>query len=138
MSPRGPAKGNGNGVALANVEASWPSPPDWVIVLARACDAAGSSQGVVADRLNYSKSTVSNVLNNKYGGDLSRVEQAVRGALMSETLMCPVVGEIKRNICLEHQKRSRKFAATSSIRVRLHRTCPTCPNFTLKGGANAE
>lgn len=135
MSARGPVPGAGSPrVAMANVLDAWPTPPDWVIELARACDAPGASQASVARRIDYSASAVSSVLRNSYGGDLARVEQVVRGALMAETVACPIVGEITRNVCLGHQKRARKFVPTSSMRVHLYRTCPTCPHSRMKGG----
>lgn len=135
MSARGPAPNAFSPrVAMANVRDAWAEPPEWVVELARACDAPGASQASVAKRIGYSPSAVSTVLRNGYAGDLARVEQAVRGALMAETVQCPIVGEIGRDVCLGHQKRARKFVPTSSMRVHLYRTCPTCPNSRMKGG----
>ena len=100
--------------------------PDWVIVLAEACD--GSSQTAIAKRLGYSSTVVSQVISRTYSGDVRRVEQAVRGALMAETVMCPVLDEIKRDVCLAHQKR--KFDATSALGARIYWACRKgCPNY---------
>ncbi|MEQ1673200.1 MAG: transcriptional regulator, partial [Hyphomicrobium sp.] len=76
--------------------------PDWVLVLAETCDA--QSLRKVADRLGYSASVLSRVLNGKYDGDIERVAEKVRGALLGQTVMCPVVDEIARDRCLDNQK----------------------------------
>jgi hypothetical protein len=126
--------------ALATATAAWASVPDWLHVMAEACDR--SSQSKVAKRLGYSGSVVSSVLNRKYNGDYSAVEKSIRGALMSETLDCPVLGDIKTNLCLEHQKRARSFQPTSSMRVRLYKQCRgSCLHSRLNiaaGGENAQ
>jgi hypothetical protein len=54
------------------------------------------------------------------------VRARIRGALMAETVMCPILGEIGRDRCLTEQKRP--FAATNSTRARLYHACKTCPN----------
>ncbi len=109
---------------LERVQASWTNPPDWVLALARACDAA--SQGKVAERLGVSGAAVNQVLGNAYRGRVDRVEVRVRGELMKATVMCPVLGEISSRKCLDEQKRP--FAATNPLRVALFQACKTCPN----------
>lgn len=100
--------------------------PDWVMILAETCDA--TSRAKVAARLGYSPGVVSQVLNGSYKGDLARVEGVVRGALLAETVMCPVVDEIARDVCLENQKRTPPF--TSAMRARLYRACRGgCPHY---------
>ena len=100
--------------------------PDWVMVLAETCDA--QSLRKVADRLGYSASVLSRVLNGKYDGDLERVADKVRGALMGEKVMCPVVDEIARDQCLDHQRHGPPF--TSSMRAKLYRACRNgCPHY---------
>lgn len=98
--------------------------PDWLLVLARACDAG--SQADVARSLGYSPAVVSQTLNNKYRADLGQVAARVRQALMAGQIGCPVLGEINGRRCLEEQRRP--FAATSSLRVRLWRACRACPH----------
>jgi hypothetical protein len=126
--------------AMTSATAAWKVVPDWLFVLAEACDR--SSQSKVAKRLGYSGSVVSSVLNAKYNGDYSAVEKAIRGALMSETLDCPVLGDINTKLCLEHQKRARSFQPTSSMRVRLYKHCRgECLHSRLNinaGGENAQ
>lgn len=99
---------------------------DWLIELARFADAEGL--GGAAKKINYSRSAISNVINGKYhGGDLARVESMVRGALMAETVECPVIGTIGRDRCLTEQKEP--FRATSAYRAQLFHACRSgCPN----------
>ena len=123
------------GDATAKARRAWGgNMPDWVAELAAACDA--TSQNRVAKRIGYSASTISQVLSRTYRGDMARVEQAVRGALMHETVHCPVLGELPQHVCLEHQKKAaRGLVGTSSWRTRLTRTCPSCQHATT---ANKE
>jgi len=98
--------------------------PDWLIALADACD--HESQKAVAERIGYSAAVVNTVLKGTYGAGLAAIEQAVRGALLNETVDCPVYGSLEGHRCLEYQRR--KFAATNPTRVRLYRACRTCEN----------
>ncbi len=103
---------------------------DWIIVLREACERA--SQSVVARKLGYSPSTINRVLRGAYAGDISRIEQAVRGALMGATVDCPIVGEIPRHRCLANQRQP--WAATNPTRVQLYRACRSgCPHSTIGG-----
>ena len=88
--------------AVQRAVAAWEDQtPDWVMALAIACDK--STQNRVAGRIGYSAAVVSNVLKAKYSGDLKAVEGAVKGALMNETVVCPVVGDLSRQACGEHR-----------------------------------
>ncbi|MGB0747151.1 MAG: hypothetical protein ACPGO3_00250 [Magnetospiraceae bacterium] len=98
--------------------------PDAVRALAEACDQ--SSQKAVGKRLKISSSVISQVLNRCYPGDTEAVLDAAAGALLSKTVDCPVDGEITKDICLKSQRA--KLVTTSRRRIRLYRTCPTCPN----------
>lgn len=97
---------------------------DWIDALR--AEAARTSQGAAAGRLGYSPAVVNQVLKGTYKGDLKSVEEAVRGAIMGAKVDCPVIGDIPRNRCIDHQRRSSSFAATNPLRVQLHRACPTC------------
>lgn len=120
--PRGPQPGTGSPRrAVVTVKEVWSPLPEWVLTLAEACDR--TSQSAVAKRLNYSGSVISAVLNGVYKGNTDAVEKAVRGALMAETLECPVLGEIRKNICLTTQNKARDFQPTSFVRVQLYRNC---------------
>ena len=82
------------------------------------------------ERLGYSDAVISHVLGNKYPGDVARVLATVRGALMGETVLCPILGEIGRDRCFREQ--ATPFAATNSTRARLSHACKTCPNRQQK------
>lgn len=99
--------------------------PGWIEVLAETCER--SSQAAVARQLGVSSSLVSLVLAGKYAGNLTTVEQRVRGALMNATLTCPMLGEMRQHECLDWQSKARKFTATNSLRVRMLRACRACP-----------
>lgn len=115
--------------AITIIQAHWVSPPDWLQILADECQA--SSQAKVAKRLGYSAATVSLVLKGTYSGDLQKVEQAVRGALMRQTVACPVLGDIPAQDCLGHQKAP--FSTASPERVRLYRACRSgCPHSRIQ------
>lgn len=125
---RGPAPGTvaiNRADALAKAEASWGTAlPEEVRALAIACRA--DTARAVAKRLGYSDAVVSHVLANRYPGDIDRVFAAIRGALMGEKVLCPILDEIGRDRCLTEQKRP--FAATNSIRARLFLACQSCKN----------
>ena len=125
----------GDRVSLRNAREAWGAClPDWVERLAEHADA--SSQSKVGKRIGYSGSVVNAVLKRRYTGDLGAVEKAVRGALMQDTLMCPVAGEIGGDAWLGHQRRAQgPLQPTSSIRVRLYRMCRsgTCPHSRIGG-----
>lgn len=114
---------------LDRATAAWgDAMPPWVGVLAAACDL--SSQNKVAGKLGYSAATVSNVLAAKYPGDLRAVERAVRGALMDQTVECPVVGQLSTQACGEHQKA--KWAPHNPQRIQFYRACRAgCPHSQL-------
>ena len=99
---------------------------DWIDALRGEC--ARSSQARAATLIGYSPAVVNQILKGTYKGDWISVEESVRGALMGATVECPVIGEIPRNRCIEHQRRAGSFAATNPLRVQLHRACPVCPN----------
>lgn len=117
---------SGPNVNVAKARAAWGQDmPDWVLIFATECD-RGSVRSV-ADRIGYSPSVASQILSKTYLGRVDKIEAAVRGAFMGLTVVCPVLGELAVDKCLYHQ--GRKFAPTNPMRVRLHRTCPTCPHF---------
>ena len=109
----------------------WQGAPEWVMQLAAEADR--TTLTAAAARIGYSVGLVSQVIRAKYPGDLEKVEIAVRGALMGETVGCPVLGEIGRDRCLHEQGMPR--AATSAIRARLYHACRSgCPHSRIKGG----
>lgn len=119
--------------ALEKARDAWGADmPAWVRVLAEECDR--TSQNKAAIRLGRSSSLVSNVLSNKYGGeyagDLEAVEELVRGALMGETLICPVLGEIDKKACRDWRGRAGEFSARNTRAVQMFRACNRCPRHT--------
>lgn len=108
---------------------------DWLAALRQAC--SKDSQAAVARRLGVSPATVSQVLKGSYKADLGGIEQRVRGALLGETVTCPILGDIKRNVCLDWQ--AKPFAATNELRVMLYRACRDgCPHSKLKQSETDE
>lgn len=117
----------------ASAAAAWgKAAPDWIVALARAASKTGLA--TAARGTGYSTATISYVLAKKYSGDLTRVERAVRGALMNATVDCPIVGEIGSNRCLAEQ--AKNFRGSSAVRTQLYNKCrgigtPRCPHSML-------
>lgn len=131
---RGPQAGKVKTDFVANAHAAWGVPPGWVLELAEFAKVATLKEA--GRKIGYSSGLVSQVISHSYGGDLNRVEQKVRGALMGETVVCPVIGAIGRDQCLDEQKKP--FSATSAIRVRIYHECRsgcTHSRIPAKGGA---
>ena len=103
--------------------------PDWVEALAN--EASATSGEAAARRIGYSGAVVSSVLANKYRR-LDIAEARVRGALMGETVGCPVLGDIARDRCLDEQKRG--FSTSSSVRARIYRACRAGCSHSRIGG----
>lgn len=102
--------------------------PRWISVLRGQC--REHTQARVAEAIGYSAAVVSQVLSGSYRGDLQRVERAVRGAFLGEVVICPVLGEIPTNRCLEIQRQP--YASTNPQRVRLYRACRAgCANSQI-------
>lgn len=121
MKKRGPASGQRTKTDyLAIIEAAWKgAAPDWVIELA--AEASRTSGVQTAHKIGYSSAVVTQVCGNKYPGDLGRVAEKVRGALMGVTVLCPILAEIRRDRCLDEQRMP--FSASSALRVKLFHAC---------------
>ncbi len=115
---------------IEKAQAAWGEHlPDWVAELALL--ATNEGLNACAKRLRYSAAVISQTIGNKYPGDLAKIETTVRGALMHETVQCPVVGEIGRDRCLQHQSADR--AHTNSVRTRLYLACRSgCPHSRIR------
>lgn len=112
----------------ARAAASWDEPPDWIVALAEAC--SRESQAAVARQLGVSSSMLSQAIGQRYPAGLERLEEMVRGALMGETVTCPVLGDVRRDQCLSEQ--GKPFTTSSSVRTRLFRACRDgCPHSRL-------
>lgn len=110
---------------------AWGTVPDWVAALAKACD-QHQSQKKVADIIGYSPATISLVLKKKYAGDYDKVEVMVRGALLEETVNCPVFALIDLKACSDYQ--SGKRITTGPFKNILKRRCPACDYRESKNG----
>lgn len=104
--------------------------PDEVRELARYVD---QHTGVAAAKaIGYSGAVVSHMLVGRYTGDQDAVFAKIRGALMGEVVICPVLGELGRDRCLTEQKKP--FATSNAARARVFRACRSgCPHSRLKG-----
>lgn len=113
--------------------------PDWVLALAARCDDL-RSQRKVGDEIGYSPGVVNQVLRNRYPGDLAKIEEKVRGRYMGKTVACPVLEEIPRDRCLQHQATKQQDIGVNPTRVRLWRACRGgCPHSLIaKGGSNGR
>ena len=112
---------------VASVRSAWGrGAPEWIVVLAAACDS--SSQAAIARRLNVSGAQVNQVLRHSYQGRLDRIERRVRGELMRDTAICPVLGRISTKQCEDEQQQP--FSTSSRLRVAVYHACRGgCPNF---------
>ena len=109
---------------LARAREAWGEDiPDWVVELARQCDAA--SQNKVAERMKRSATVVSQVLNRKYAGSYRSIEDVVRGVFMAGTVECPQLGTIPSSACRDWQRQP--FINTNAQRVAMYRACRRCP-----------
>ncbi|RMH61551.1 MAG: XRE family transcriptional regulator [Bacteroidetes bacterium] len=99
--------------------------PDWIDDLERAVAEHGQSE--VARRMGCSPATVWQLRRRQYPASeeaLARWRARFLDAFSAETVPCPVLGPIDRPTCAHH--RSRPFAATNPLRVRLYQACRTC------------
>lgn len=128
MSRRGNQVKN---TAVERATAAWGAAlRPWVQRLAEECDA--TSQANVAGRLGYSPATLSYVLRNAYKGDLACVELAATGALMARTVQCPVLGDLRADDCLRHQRAP--WSPNNPTNIDLYKACRGgCPNFRANG-----
>ena len=120
--------------ALDTAIASWGEEmPEWVAALAKACDR--SSQNKVAQSLQRSPALVSNVLRNRYPGDMAAVQDIVRGVFMKGTVTCPVYGELPLQDCRKWRGRANRFQNVNSQYVQMFRACNRCPVHTQQEDA---
>lgn len=109
-------------------EAYQADPPDWVMALAERADRDGLKATGAA--IGYSGAAVSLAINGKYTGDVDKVAEMTRGALLGAEVDCPILGTMDRKTCLDWQDKPR--AQTSSLRARMFRACRGCVHFRSK------
>lgn len=111
---------------LQTAMAAWgPDLPDWIEAMAIECGDA--SQAAVARALGRSGSMISQVLRNRYAGDLAALEEVFRGAYMQARVHCPALGAIPTNDCQTWRRKARQFVTGNPLRVRMYRACTQCP-----------
>ncbi|MGK7664230.1 MULTISPECIES: hypothetical protein [unclassified Marinovum] len=119
-------KNEGTTTALFIAREAWGYPlPDWIEVVAEQC--MKMPQARVASRIGYSPAVVSQILRNRYKGNVAAIEDAVRGAWMGATVNCPVVGSMRTDVCRDWQRKAKDFKPTNSNRARMYWACASCP-----------
>ena len=117
---------------LATARAAWVDGlPDWVEALAIEC--GRSSQNAVAKELGRSSALISQVLRNKYPGNLTAIEDRFRGLFLHARVSCPALGDLPSNECQDWREKAREFVPTNSQRSRMFAACKVCPR-NQKGG----
>lgn len=87
---------------------------------------------VVESDTGMSKTTLSQVLNKKYAGNMQNIEATVLAAYSNIKVACPVLGKIPTKRCKDERKKP--FNSLNPIRVRLFKACKTCPHNKSAGG----
>lgn len=102
----------------------------WLDVLRS--EVKASSLAVVADKLGVSRTTVSQLCNDKYPGDLARMKMMVEGAFMGHTVVCPILGSIPLHQCLAHQRKTAGQVGDNPTQIKLWKACRSgCPNSQI-------
>lgn len=118
------------GENLAKAVQAWqPECPEWVRILAVACDR--TSQRDVAERIGQSSPTVSKVIRRCYPGDYAEIERKVRAALTADRVLCPVTAAmIQLKTCLRNRRRWRHYPPRDWLHLAYDRACPNCRHNT--------
>lgn len=114
---------------MQKAQAAWGHVPEWVAAIVDECDMPSASQNTVSRKLGYSSAVISQVLANRYPGDLDRVEGIVRKNLMKAKVICPAIGEITEIACDQWRDVADNLTSSSPTRVRMFRACNSCPRF---------
>jgi len=107
---------------------------EWIDVLKIEC--SRSSQSRVANLLRQtdgfpSPTVINQIIKGKYPGRTDRLKALVEGRFMAGTVVCPVMGVISSDHCVEIQ--SRKFAPINHQWVKLYKACRGgCLNSNIK------
>lgn len=99
--------------------------PQWVLVLAEACDR--TNQRAVARQLDKSSGYVSRLINNSYAGSLTEAEQLVRATLSAVEVVCPLYGQMPLKTCIRNRRRTK---SVNWMHAQFAQSCPACPNNT--------
>lgn len=101
----------------------------WFIALKQALET--QSQATVAGQCGISGTAVNQVLKGNYPGSITNVSEKVKGALLKESVSCPVLDTITTDICASH--RNKGFMPNNPMRVSLFKACQKCPNNPKAG-----
>lgn len=108
---------------------AWGTIPDWLEALISACDKQGGSQNKVAKALGRAPAVISEVLRNRYKGDMADFESRVRDVFCEEQIICPALDIISTADCL-HWRDEAAELKTGPHMVRMYRACRACPRYT--------
>lgn len=90
----------------------------WLQVLKEQVDIHG--QKPVAAKLGVSNGTVSQLVNEKYPGDMAKMQALVESVYLDKTVNCPVLGRIGWHQCQANQKNEH---TSNPLKLRLYRAC---------------
>jgi len=86
----------------------------------------------IARQLGVSPSMISQAAKGTYRGNIARLQTLVEGSLLTETVSCPVLGDLAKHKCQQHQDRPRPFATANPLKAQLYRACRSgCPYSKL-------
>lgn len=92
----------------------------------------GSSLAVIAERLGFSRTTISMVCNGKYKGNLDNVRERVESVLLGKSVICPILGQIPAHQCKAHQARRAGDVSSAPNEIKLYKACRSgCPHSQL-------
>lgn len=101
---------------------------NWQELLKNKVDLLGRRN--VESDLSISRTTLSQLLGDKYPADTKNIERKVLRAYAKSHIDCPVLGQISVARC--NSESVKPFSATSPQRVKLYRSCANCPNRSKK------
>ncbi|MGL5391787.1 MAG: hypothetical protein ACRDA8_10535 [Shewanella sp.] len=93
-------------------------------------------QRTVAEQLSLSTTTISQVCNEKYPGDMARIQALVESVYLDKQVHCPVLGDIPWHQCQQHQK---NHYTGNPQKLRLYKACRSgCPHSDLPVTNNVQ
>lgn len=98
---------------------------------ALASEVEKTSQSKTASKCSISPTAVNQVLKGTYKGNIANVQEKVEGALLENSVTCPVLDIITTDVCAQH--RNKKFSPNNPMRVQLYRACQTCQHNPKRG-----
>lgn len=96
----------------------------WFIALQSAANTM--SQAKLAAKCGISGTAINQVLKGNYQGSINNVSEKVKGALLEQSVTCPVLDTITTDVCANH--RNKGFKPNNPMRVQLFRACQKCQN----------